>query len=555
MPESKTSTDAGTEGNPPSPYADRGERPSRLNPILLLWGAVVLTCVLVLLPILHSYNLYDVSRETWGRDVEIEKLRGTIVRLDEALAMSACMAAATGEDERWQRRYRDLEAQLDIAVKDVARLAPDRGDIAETSLPLAFNRKARETEKRALALVRQGRGKDALEILATTAYETERGITFQYEIPRTAQSRRRALRLQELCGAIMHLDEVLTMSARIAAATGDNRWEIRYRTAEPQLHAAIKGAARLMPDVLGVEAAEKTDEANRKLVKLENRAFALIREGRQEEAESLLCSNEYETQKEIYAEGTAEFADLISVGVSRFVAQAQRSVIEHIVEAIFVVILILVIWSFMLAMLNKWQKAMKEKNTQLAQRGQDLEDLNESLDSKVHERTWALKESQSATLNMLADVELTREGLVRANKTLRLEISSREEAQKALQEEKLFADSIIQTAQTIVLVLNTEGRIVRFNAYMENLSGYRLDEVKGKDWFETFLPKRDRARIRVLFMNAINDIQTTGKANPIVTKAGSPCLARSTSPAANFSGASTGHPFCCIHSSEKILVK
>lgn len=38
----------------------------------------------------------------------------------------------------------------------------------------------------------------------------------------------RHLRLQELRGSIIHLDEVLTMSARMAAATGDPRWEKRY---------------------------------------------------------------------------------------------------------------------------------------------------------------------------------------------------------------------------------------------------------------------------------------------------------------------------------------
>ncbi|MGZ5552413.1 MAG: hypothetical protein ACXWHF_02110 [Chthoniobacterales bacterium] len=47
-------------------------------------------------------------------------------------------------------------------------------------------------------------------------------------------------RIEELRGVIVHLDEVLTMSARMAAVTGDSRWEERYRQFEPQLDAAIK---------------------------------------------------------------------------------------------------------------------------------------------------------------------------------------------------------------------------------------------------------------------------------------------------------------------------
>ncbi|MDY6914386.1 MAG: PAS domain S-box protein [Planctomycetota bacterium] len=98
--------------------------------------------------------------------------------------------------------------------------------------------------------------------------------------------------------------------------------------------------------------------------------------------------------------------------------------------------------------------------------------------------------------------------------------AQRRRAAKALREERDLAEGLIETAQTIVLVLDAKGRIVRFNRYMEEISGYRLAEVKGKDWFTTFLPARDHAKIRNLFSKAINDIQTRGNVNPIVTKDG-----------------------------------
>ena len=58
---------------------------------------------------------------------------------------------------------------------------------------------------------------------------------------------KRGFHLQELQGVIIHLDEVLTMSARMAAATGDLQWEQRYRTFEPQLESAIKQAIEFAP--------------------------------------------------------------------------------------------------------------------------------------------------------------------------------------------------------------------------------------------------------------------------------------------------------------------
>jgi len=89
-----------------------------------------------------------------------------------------------------------------------------------------------------------------------------------------------------------------------------------------------------------------------------------------------------------------------------------------------------------------------------------------------------------------------------------------------LRKEKDFNQAIIDTAQTILLVLDNEGRIVSFNPYMEKLSGYNLDEVRGRDWFDTFLPAGESVKIRAIFLQAVNDIQTTGKISSIVTKDG-----------------------------------
>src|SRR5688572_14076798 len=59
--------------------------------------------------------------------------------------------------------------------------------------------------------------------------------------------KRRDLRLEELRGAIIYFDEVLTMTARMGAATGDRRWEERYREFEPKLIAALDEALSLVP--------------------------------------------------------------------------------------------------------------------------------------------------------------------------------------------------------------------------------------------------------------------------------------------------------------------
>ncbi|MBN1829041.1 MAG: PAS domain S-box protein, partial [Deltaproteobacteria bacterium] len=89
-----------------------------------------------------------------------------------------------------------------------------------------------------------------------------------------------------------------------------------------------------------------------------------------------------------------------------------------------------------------------------------------------------------------------------------------------LASEKAFTESIIEAAQAILLILDCNGKIVRFNRYMENLSGYSLEEARGKDWFETFLPGRDRDRIKELFLKSVGGSKAHGFVNPIVARNG-----------------------------------
>lgn len=93
-------------------------------------------------------------------------------------------------------------------------------------------------------------------------------------------------------------------------------------------------------------------------------------------------------------------------------------------------------------------------------------------------------------------------------------------AEASLREQRGFAEVVIETAQSIVLVLDTHGRIVLFNPYLEEISGYPLEEVKGKDWFKSFLPVSKALKFSELFQEGIENILSRGKVGPIFTKSG-----------------------------------
>lgn len=106
------------------------------------------------------------------------------------------------------------------------------------------------------------------------------------------------------------------------------------------------------------------------------------------------------------------------------------------------------------------------------------------------------------------------------NAQLREEVARHRASAEALAHEQDFNRTLIDTARTIILVLDKEGRVVSFNPYMEELSGYRLDEVRGKSWFDVFLPASDRERIRAVFERSAAGARTRGNTNSIVTRGG-----------------------------------
>ena len=80
---------------------------------------------------------------------------------------------------------------------------------------------------------------------------------------------------------------------------------------------------------------------------------------------------------------------------------------------------------------------------------------------------------------------------------------------------------LVEMARVIVLVLGYDGRVVYANPYLSRITGYPAEEIPGCDWFRTFLPKRDRDKIRKVFKQATQeDAATVGYVNPILLSNG-----------------------------------
>lgn len=214
-------------------------------------------------------------------------------------------------------------------------------------------------------------------VLIWLAWATDRS----YQITKLVNQRNS--RIQQLRGTIVYLDEVLTMSARMAAVTGDPRWEQRYRQSEPKLAAAIHEAVELAAEPRAGSLAAQTDAANAKLVEMENRAFDLVRRNQLEDAQAVLFSDEYESQKGLYAAGIDKLADLLADTASAALRSEQQRAFWSITFVIAVASTLLAGWLVVLRTTHRWRGALVTTNRQLSEQARELAGRKRELDQKI----------------------------------------------------------------------------------------------------------------------------------------------------------------------------
>ena len=83
-----------------------------------------------------------------------------------------------------------------------------------------------------------------------------------------------------------------------------------------------------------------------------------------------------------------------------------------------------------------------------------------------------------------------------------------------------FALRLADTAQAVILVLDLDARILYYNAYLERLSGHPLEQMRGRDYFEAFVPSRDHARIASALENVRRGSRVTSRVTPIMSRSG-----------------------------------
>lgn len=108
------------------------------------------------------------------------------------------------------------------------------------------------------------------------------------------------------------------------------------------------------------------------------------------------------------------------------------------------------------------------------------------IEARLRDLNYQLHESNE-------ELTAVNEELVAANDELYASNDELVHAQRMLEEAKIYAETLIETANVLVVGLNREGRVELLNQAAVQALGYAREELLGGDWFEIAIPPRHRA--------------------------------------------------------------
>ncbi len=242
------------------------------------------------------------------------------------------------------------------------------------------------------------------------------------------------MRIKELQGAVVHLDEAAAMSARLAVATGDQAWMSRNQELNVLRKRAKAELDRLSPAAGEGAPGALAREASGRLEAMEKLAFGYMRQGRVKEAKEIIFGADYRIAGQGYGNAMARIKERIDTVQNDDFAGRRRVIRVNFAVSIAIVFLLLGAWTAVTKSMMVSDSEQILQAQRIVGQADELAWLNASLEQKVAERTVELVNSRRAAFNMMQDSEEARVSAVRAAADLEKEITARKASEHQLRQ-------------------------------------------------------------------------------------------------------------------------
>ena len=151
---------------------------------------------------------------------------------------------------------------------------------------------------------------------------------------------------------------------------------------------------------------------------------------------------------------------------------------------------------------------------------------NEGIPTAMQAGTWVGETAifsdrgREVPLSELIIAHRSANGSVKMLSAIARDISQHKEIEATLRESERRWRNLLENVRLIVVGLDKQGKVEYVNPYFLQLVGYAESEVLGKDWFETFISKRERQQVHQDFWEIFAQNLQSYYQNSILTKSG-----------------------------------
>lgn len=341
---------------------------NKMRPLALLTVTVVISLSIFYLLFSQIYEDHQRDLNDLKDKVSFERNQMEMAHLNEIMASSLEMAYLSGESQ-WIERYKNAVGRFNAVTDEIFNVVPDQGS-------QILIREAREQflayDNKALHLIENRKLEKAEDILESRSYKNQKRL-FEEKVRDLSYSDEVNIRLVDLRGKILVLDEILTMSAKKTTVSTRPQWEEDYNLAATALDSAIAESLELSESQTIKNALSQTSGANDKLIELEGRAFTLSKQDKRNQARDLLNSSEYLTNKQIYSDGMARFSRSLDEQIDQISENAENLIRNEILLIGAACILLISSWIIVWWSILSWKTRLAENNQALERKMLELE--------------------------------------------------------------------------------------------------------------------------------------------------------------------------------------
>jgi PAS domain S-box-containing protein len=128
-----------------------------------------------------------------------------------------------------------------------------------------------------------------------------------------------------------------------------------------------------------------------------------------------------------------------------------------------------------------------------------LEKINQGERVDHYETVRVRKDGRKVPVSLTISPIKDKSGKIIAASTIARDITRRKQAEAALRQERNFNAAVLDIVGALVIVLDRQGRIIRFNRACERTTGYSFEEIKGRPVWDFLLTQEEMNPVKTIF--------------------------------------------------------